>query len=561
MFLEKFIYTKNGVIQREINFHRGLNLILNIDNESGGNSIGKSTLGRVIDYLFLAKLDAVYMDKEFKKPNPFVYELFLNNDIQFEIVLKNRNGRVVSFRRNAAVDDSENLFWMSGESVQYSEYASSILNFVFGNNDSKPTVRNMAPKFIRNSHEKMQNTLSFLDVRTRKETYNQLFPFLFGFTGMNYVFRLVKLNKDRSNFNKRLAVFRKPHNEATLARMLKPIDLEIKRLQEKLASLNVIGEAGKEISRLTEIQNSISELSLLASKCKFTHDAQARTRKELESQVATIDLAEIQNIYEYASVNVEGIQKTYEQAVDFHNKLIEKKIKYINETGEELERQIAYLDCKIKDFELSEAEILSRIKNPEVMDSIINLQTEISQQSRRRGEIEGVLKSINEIKKLLVDNMENSDEIKKSLLEMQGELNENIDKFNIFFAKFSKELYNENYIFSLDFNIDNGNCEYGIASFSPSPEGGKKKGEISAFDLAYIELVNEINLNRPMFIMHDSIEDIDHIQIETIFSLALSSSGQYIVSVLRDKLSSIPIKIINESTILELSPDSKFFLV
>ena len=561
MFLEKFIYTKNGVIQREIDFHRGLNLILNTDNESGGNSIGKSTLGRVIDYLLLAKLDAVYMDKEFKKPNPFVYELFSNNDIQFEIVFKNRNGRVISFRRNAAVDDTENLFWISGESVQYVEYVSSIMNFVFGNSDSKPTIRNMAPKFIRNSHEKMQNTLSFLDVRTSKETYNQLFPFLFGFTGMNYVFRLVKLNKERSNFNKRLAVFRKPNNEATLARMLKPIDQEINELQEKLSSLNVIGEAGKEISRLTEIQNKISDLSLLASKYKFTHDAQVRTMRELESQVATIDLDEIKNIYEYASANVDGIQKTYEQAVDFHNRLIEKKIKYINETGEELEKQIQNIDRKIKDLEMSEAEILSRIKNPEVMDSVINLQAEISQQSRRRGEIEGILKSINEIKEVLAVNIRNSEEIKQSLLEMQGELNQNIDKFNMYFAKFSKELYNENYIFSLDFNIDNGNCEYGIASFSPSPEGGKKKGEISAFDLAYIELVNEINLNRPMFIMHDSIEDIDHIQIEKIFSLALASSGQYIVSVLRDKLSSIPTEVIHESTILELSPESKFFLV
>lgn len=561
MFLDQFIYYKNGVIQRKIPFHRGLNLILNSESVSGGNSIGKSTLGRVLDFLFLAKLDAVYLDSEFKKPNPVVYNLFQQNDIQFEIGLRNRNGRLVTFRRNAAVDDTEELYWVSGEIVQQAKYSEQLLKFVFGNNNSKPSVRNMAPKFIRNNREKMQKTLSFLDVRAKNEAYNLLFPFLFGFTGMDIVFRLAEINKQKANLNKRLAVFRKPHNEATLTRMIKPLDAEIQHLQKQLSSLNVIGEAGKEIHRLAAIQNQISDLALDASKYKFTYDAQARTRRELEAQVANIDLAEIERVYKYARANIAGIQKTFEQAVDFHNLLIAKKIKFINETSDSLEKVLADTEAKIRALEKNEAEILNRIKQPDVMNTVLNLQAEISQISKRKGEIEGVLKSIGEIKASIDEAAKKSENLMNELIIMQQDLNQNVDKLNSYLTEYSKALYGESYIFSLDFNIENGNCEFEIASVSPSPEGGKKKGEISAFDLAYIELVRETNLNRPMFIVHDSIEDIDHIQIEKIFEIALASSGQYIVSVLRDKLSSIPEEVILKNTVLELSPETKFFMV
>ena len=43
----------NGKIVREIKFRDNLNIITNKKNvNTAGNSVGKSTLGRVLDYLF-----------------------------------------------------------------------------------------------------------------------------------------------------------------------------------------------------------------------------------------------------------------------------------------------------------------------------------------------------------------------------------------------------------------------------------------------------------------------------------------------------------------------------
>ncbi|MFQ1778238.1 DUF2326 domain-containing protein [Aeromonas veronii] len=84
--------------------------------------------------------------------------------------------------------------------------------------------------------------------------------------------------------------------------------------------------------------------------------------------------------------------------------------------------------------------------------------------------------------------------------------------------------------------------------------------DLFAPSLAYINFVNEINLKRPTFIIHDSIEDVDINQIFDIFHAANNIEGQYIVSVLSDKISDSRFDAFkNNSVILELSESDKFF--
>ena len=57
----------DGQTRRIVNFQDGLNLVMN-RQEIGrsGNSVGKSTLSRVVDFLFIGSIDPIYIDEEFK---------------------------------------------------------------------------------------------------------------------------------------------------------------------------------------------------------------------------------------------------------------------------------------------------------------------------------------------------------------------------------------------------------------------------------------------------------------------------------------------------------------
>jgi uncharacterized protein YydD (DUF2326 family) len=553
---------KNGTVIRHIPFKSGVNLVLDkADSKTGGNSIGKSTLGRVLDYMFLAKPDDIYLDSEFKKPNPFVYALLEQNEITIKLCFVSEAKKEMVFIRNLPVGEKERTFAINDESVSASDYTEVLSKKIFGNHSSKPSIRNIAPKFVRNSHDKMQNTLSFLDVRTADAVYNYVFPFLFGFTKMELISDKASLDKTVKKLSKRLAAYRTPHKEGALQRMLKPIEKEIQELQLKLTSLNVVGESEKSVKALIALQSKISNLSIEVSKRNLIKDAQEGSISELQSQMATYDLKEIENIYKFALASLPKVHRQFEDVMRFHNTLIEKKVTFISESVNTIANEINALEKEIRKLEKDESAILERIKQPDVMSTLSAIQKQISLLSERKGEIEGSLKAINEAKETIATSNKKLDEIKRALLLNQAELDKNIEIFNLYFSEYSKILYGENYVFSLDFNSDTGHCMYSIDSISPNPEGGKKKGEISAYDLAYIKFAESAKLNRPRFVLHDSIEDVDHIQIRRIFDIANGIRGQYIVSMLRDKLLQIPEEIITECTIFELSDDEKFFLV
>jgi len=60
----------DGVRIRDIGFRDGLNLVVNQRGVGRtGNSIGKTTLARLVDYLFGGGVESIYIDEEFGKPN------------------------------------------------------------------------------------------------------------------------------------------------------------------------------------------------------------------------------------------------------------------------------------------------------------------------------------------------------------------------------------------------------------------------------------------------------------------------------------------------------------
>jgi hypothetical protein len=133
--------------------------------------------------------------------------------------------------------------------------------------------------------------------------------------------------------------------------------------------------------------------------------------------------------------------------------------------------------------------------------------------------------------------------------------------FNKYFQSYSKELYGEDFILypddskeSLKFQIDN---------LARNVGSGKKKATIAAFDFSFISYFSEVNRNLPHFVLHDGIEDITDNQIRTLFNIAEKINGQYIVSLISDRLSAMNLDkdFIEKNTILLLSQDDKFFKV
>ena len=98
-----------------------------------------------------------------------------------------------------------------------------------------------------------------------------------------------------------------------------------------------------------------------------------------------------------------------------------------------------------------------------------------------------------------------------------------------------------------------------VTNIEGNPSTGKKKGQIAAFDFAYIQFADNLDIRCLHFILHDQLENIHDNQLNTLVEVANSINGQYIVPILRDK---IPTNInISQYEILSLSQDNKLFKI
>jgi uncharacterized protein YydD (DUF2326 family) len=563
MRLCKLQVKKNKNILREITFKKGLNLIVNVDSKvaRSGNSVGKSTPSRLIDFIFMSSGDDIYTESEFKKVIPEVADLIDDNEIIVELYFVGFDEKKHLIGRNLTRISKNSLFYINRERVSKASYQELVAQQIFGQREEKPSIRSLSHKFIRNTNEKMQNTAKFLHLNAKPDEYDQLYLFLFGFIGLNLLKEKAILTNQIATKRKHLASYRSPHKESALLKMIKPLEVEESILKLKISELDFKDAQESSVKELVKIQGEISDLTIVYSELEAKSAYLSKSIDKLRHGASNIDGKELRDIYAEAGVAIsDKLKRTYEDLVVFHNKILSNKINLIlNELGV-TKTHSEEIRIKTNNLQAMESNVFRNIKEPDTLKSIGQMYNELSLIREEIASTKTLLQKIEDTK-IEIDSIESNK--RKVVLKIQdniASLEKNIEIFNRNFGDLSKLFYDERYIFDLSFDSEKGKCEFDVVCVTPNSTGGKKKGELSAFDLAYINFVNEINLKRPTFIIHDSIEDVDINQIFDIFHAANNIEGQYIVSVLSDKISDSRFDAFkNSSVILELSESDKFF--
>lgn len=151
-----------------------------------------------------------------------------------------------------------------------------------------------------------------------------------------------------------------------------------------------------------------------------------------------------------------------------------------------------------------------------------------------------------------LDNINSGININDDLIQKR------ITIFNKYFTKISNQLYGEEFLLS-SLKNEKG-YDLVVTNIEGNPSTGKKKGQIAAFDFAYILFAEEINIEYINFIMHDQLENIHDNQLSTILmDLSNSIDCQFILPIVKDKL---PEDIdVNDYIILKLSENEKLFKI
>ncbi|MCE7640168.1 DUF2326 domain-containing protein [Vibrio fluvialis] len=561
MFLDSLIVKNGDEVIREVPFHKGINLIVdytapNSKKTDSGNSVGKTTVLRLIDFCLDGNAKNLYSDPEFKDSNDKIKNFLTQNNINITLNLiediQNPNSNKVSICRNF-LSRSKKIQTINGEKFSNDEFSSRLKSLIFKTTSEKPTFKQLKSKNIRDEKNKLVNTIRVLSPYDTDVAYETLHLFWFG----------VDINQDKDelvrkqNLENRLqARLKKESTLSQVKQTLLIVDSEIERLTHKKDNFNLNPNYESQLDELNFAKQNINALSENISRLELRKELIQESVDDLNKGFSKASVEHIKKMYEQAKALIPNLQKTFEETLEFHNSMIQEKIDFISQDLKQLEEEL-FANKQNLTFYLFEEERLSiDLKKSGAVEELQDIISELNSFYEQKGKL-------SEQQSVWEKSNKELEKIEKALNKMSSEveskdilIQEKIADFNKIFSKFSSKLDGVHSLLSAE--SDKGTYKFSITNIEGNPGTGTKKSQMASFDLSYIAFADENEIPCLHFVLQDQIENVHANQITNLFTeLVNQVNCQYVLPVLRDKLP--PSIDISHLEVLSLSNKDKFF--
>lgn len=573
MFIKSLKISTEDRIIREIFFRKGMNLIIDetpLRSDSSktetGNNVGKTTVLQLIDFCLGADPKGIYVDPDSKKNEYVLVKDFLKNkNVIITLVLKDdleiESSREIIIERNFLARNKI-LRRINGQSLIEDEFEPTLLKLIFPNHSAqKPSFRQIISHNIRYKDESINSTLRTLDKYSNDVEYETLHLFMLGvdFDFGHDKLLIVEKLKQEDTFKNRLE---KIQTKSAYETALSLIEDDIESLNNRKANFNLNENFEADLDKLNEVKYLINKKSSELSNLQIKNDLIIEAEQDLKSGFSSIDTQQLQTIYQQATKRIDGIQKSFEDLLSYHNQMITEKVNFIKKDLPEIERNI-----KVKSVQLNE--LLSRekqqallISKSESFEELEKLIVELNEKFRKKGEYENIIDQLDEVEREIEELNERLEKIDDSLFsdEFEQKVKDQLNKFNKYFSSISNKLYGEQYALKYDITYNKkGQRLYKFSAFNLNFSSGKKQGEISCFDIAYTLFADDENISTLHFLLNDKKELMHDNQLVKIAELVDNSNLQFVASILKDKL---PVELNKEVYfIVKLSQQDKLFRI
>lgn len=372
-----------------------------------------------------------------------------------------------------------------------------------------------------------------------------------------------QLNTERS-FKLRLE---KQKGKNVIAAELGIVKSEIEELEKQKSQLRLNPDFENDMMKLTELKFDINTMASQLSSLKLRRSILTEAQQELVNQKSEIDVESLKLIYSQAKMFMPALHKTFEELLAHHNNMLSQKAEYVGKELPHLDEKISDVERDLDALRMLESEISDKLLQSSSYADYENLVSDLTKKYEQLGNLTQLINQIKEVDTAIDKLNETLSDIDKDLFteafknKVQGQL----DKFNAHFARISEQLYGEKYAMTYDI-VHNRRADRDIYKFSIIPVGldtinfstGKKQGEITCFDMAYILFADQENIPCLHFGLYDKKELMhDHQLIETAKFVGAHHNLQFVASILKDKL---PEELNDKKYfVVELKPNDKLF--
>ena len=503
----------DGAIIRNIQFNTGLNLIVDetpvVNGKETGNNVGKTTVLKLVDFCLGAKAKGIYSDHENKRNEyKLVKDFLLDNNVRVSLVLKadllQEESREVLIERNFLAR-KDKIQRIDGNNKTDDEFEETLTDLLFpGHYGKKPTFRQIIAHNIRYKDLSINNTLKNLDSFTRDDEYETLYLFLFGcdFEQGDTKQELRSQIDIEERFKKRLE---SEQTKSAYETALTILQSEIEELERRKSSLNLNPNFESDLDKLNKIKYQINLTSSDIGRLELRKDLISEAQREIQASESTIDLQQLQQIYQQATSLVSGIQKTFQELYDFHNRMVDSKIRFIVQDLPKIDAKLAVQREHLNRLLVEETKLSSVIIQSDSFNVLEQLIVELNAKYQKKGDYENTLRQLSAVESKLIELNKELAVIDNDLFsdEFALKIKEQVNKFNRHFSSVSYELYGEKYALKPDTKTVKGRRLYEFTAFNLNFSSGKKQGEISCFDIAYTLFADEENIPCMHFLLND----------------------------------------------------------
>lgn len=573
MFIKSLIIeSKDGLI-RQIDFHQGLNLIVDEtpnDNTETGNNVGKTTILRLIDICLGKNTKSIYVSPEDnRRANEQVKNFLTENEVLITLVLvSNWTGdtKEVRIKRN---------FLSRGKAIneingtKYSnenEFRKALQLVTMGIETEKPTFRQLIAHNIRYTNVAVTQTLRCLEGLNSDAVYESLYLYMLGceYDDGDIRQHVLEELKTEENFKKKL---QKEKSRNVLASELGIVNSEIEELETLKKQMHLNPEFDEDMSNLTDLKYKITSLSAHLSSLRLRHSIMEEAKEEILSKKSNIDVDTLKIIYSQAQHFVPNLHHTFEELLEHHNSMLVRKADFIAEDMPAIETQIKGLETEIEKLHISERALSQKLAQAASYADYETLISELTQKHEKLGAIKQQIKQIDQVEEKIGQLNKQIEDIDNKLFsdEFKDKVQEQLNKLNVYLSKISQLLYGEQYGMIFEtyakkgskneiYRFDVKRLDADTVNFS----SGKKQGEIVCFDMAYILFADKEHIPCLHFGLYDKKELLHSNQLlKTANLLEENVNLQFVASILSDKL---PPKLRdNKYIVVKLSQKDKLF--
>ena len=547
MYIKSLTISSGYKVIREIVFHEGLNLIVDDtpadDTKQTGNNVGKTTVLALIDFCLGGSGKYVYTDPENKKEeHRLVKKYLIDHRILVSLILKAdlslEDSEEVLIERNF-LPRKDVVRRINGEDLTESEFERALTDILFpGHFGKKPSFRQIISHNIRYKDQSINNTLKTLDGFTRDDEYETLYLFLLGCDvdhGDRKQELLTKIRIEQT-FKDRLE---REETRSAYETTLALLDGEIGRLSKKKSRFNLNERLEADLSELNDLKYELSIVSSAITKLEMRRKLVIEASDDLNARAAKVDHGQLRLIYQQARQGMEGIQKTFEELCDFHDKMLKEKVIYVTKELPKLEATIRERSESLKHLIGQQNVLMDKINHSDSFEELEKLMSELNEKYRKKGEYEKTIAQLREVDGNLTAYNRELAAIDDQLFSdgFGDAVREQVGKFNAFFSEISSTLYGEQYAMKVDPVVNKkGQRLYKFSAFNTNFSSGKKQGEIFCFDIAYTLFADQEGIPCLHFLLNDKKELMHGNQLLNIANLVQEKGIQFVASILHDKL-------------------------